>query len=549
MLSGQMSEDSGQSARSYLERARMEAATDPRAALPRCRDVLELVLPGLAESMPEGLRQSYLRKPQADARLGFLHGREGQGQPVVPPSILTALRVLQYCGNLASHHRPSEAQPDPAILRVGLDALEFVVLWFEGAKPSGDETPELQLVPERRPGIVQRWKLRFRASVALDDELPKVTARDRLRRLDVYYSAAIECVSRIVRGVVEFETGLEVDENAELGSLLPKLRSIAAQRPGRVPPLVVDAVWTLRACDAQVRSAIGTEVDSIEEVEVLEATARLRNVAMELHGWFHRDFLAPPWWERMLRFRRGWLFAFAAMYVAYQVGLTDGRAERAARHRPTPGTSDAGSDTSPVPVDAGTEADSSLEHPVVEDAAVRVDCGPGRVFVPAASFALAPPRDREWTRPREAERVEVPAFCIDRDRVPLRSCRQSGACRARGCSPARGADEAQCIDQEQAQAYCSELGGRLPSLVQIEAALRGPEARELFSQRAGDVFEWVRDSCEDSLFRSSRAGALALQRRLPTTGTAPRGSWHCPSGEARVTHRFRCVFDPVPQLR
>jgi hypothetical protein len=172
-------------------------------------------------------------------------------------------------------------------------------------------------------------------------------------------------------------------------------------------------------------------------------------------------------------------------------------------------------------------------------------CPEDFVFVPAQTIRLRPYSNAErpgWpplTRPPMPVGYGVPAFCIQRRRVP--SSDDSSSARTN-------------LLHLEAVAACRALGGLLPTVLQWESVARTPslqhEIETWQSARApSSELEWVADAFPAVVFQRPETPDTVWTTRapippIPYTDDRPRQSWNRHS-EGRDLHiGFRCVVPP-----
>ncbi len=175
-------------------------------------------------------------------------------------------------------------------------------------------------------------------------------------------------------------------------------------------------------------------------------------------------------------------------------------------------------------------------------------CPAGAVQVDAAAFSLRPPDRKGWPAPsrRGTMHVSVDAFCIDQ-RPTLRADAAPAPGKCDGNPQEfRGPAPATCLNRYEADAWCEERGGALPTVAQWEAVARSDAMQQLQWPLNR---EWVADPFPPAIFAMDHAtdpGADAMfrkQRLDNRDADQAQWSWNRHDGERRWTHfGFRCAY-------
>jgi len=128
------------------------------------------------------------------------------------------------------------------------------------------------------------------------------------------------------------------------------------------------------------------------------------------------------------------------------------------------------------------------------------------VRIPAGTLTLSP--DPDAPPGARGRSVTIPAFEMDRTEVTVAeygACVEAGGCteaaqgsRNDACNwkrPERGSHPINCVDWDQAKAFCSWSGKRLPTAAEWEYAARGTDGRK---------YPWGNGSPDDQLCWSGR---------------------------------------------
>lgn len=137
------------------------------------------------------------------------------------------------------------------------------------------------------------------------------------------------------------------------------------------------------------------------------------------------------------------------------------------------------------------------------------------------------------------------AFCIGRRPVPQALAKGHEPCQGNP-QTFEGQAPATCLSRYEADAWCQEHGGSLPTIAQWEAVARADAFKELAWQLDR---EWVADSFPPAIFSMDHVtdpeyDALFRKRRLKRVQPdGVRWSWNRHDGDARWTHfGFRCAY-------
>ncbi len=150
---------------------------------------------------------------------------------------------------------------------------------------------------------------------------------------------------------------------------------------------------------------------------------------------------------------------------------------------------------------------------------------PEMVLIPAGAFLMGSSRGDDDETP--VHRVALARFSIDRTEVTAgayQRCVAAGACRTAGrdsyCTTRRPQDSTKpinCVAWDQASAFCSWRGERLPTEAEWEYAARGTDGR---------TYPWGEDPPKDQLCWDGPGSDLGLGRRRGTcaVGSFPAGA-------------------------
>jgi formylglycine-generating enzyme required for sulfatase activity len=196
-------------------------------------------------------------------------------------------------------------------------------------------------------------------------------------------------------------------------------------------------------------------------------------------------------------------------------------------------------------------------------AAPAASCPAGMVRIPGGEFFMGSDEKDADASERPAHKVKLAPYCLDELEVTVaryKACSDRGACKRAGkenvwpgisttqqkiydplCNindpVAKAEHPINCVDWQQAQDFCAENGGRLPTEAEWEFAARGPDGR---------VYPWGDDPPNAKLLNACGKECVAWAKKHPDPGglpsamydeddgfpnTAPVGSF--PNGKSR----------------
>ncbi len=165
-------------------------------------------------------------------------------------------------------------------------------------------------------------------------------------------------------------------------------------------------------------------------------------------------------------------------------------------------------------------------------AAPAAECPPGMVKIPGGEFFMGSDEKDADPSERPAHKVKLAPYCLDEFEVTVaryKACSDRGACKRAGkdnvwpgitaaqqkiydplCNindPAAKADHPiNCVDWQQAQDFCAESGGRLPTEAEWEFAARGPDGR---------IYPWGDDPPSAELLNACGKECVAWAKKHP----------------------------------
>lgn len=148
----------------------------------------------------------------------------------------------------------------------------------------------------------------------------------------------------------------------------------------------------------------------------------------------------------------------------------------------------------------------------------QVICAAGLVLIPSGSFMMGSEDGVGNPNEHPQHRVSVKAFCLDKTEVTVAryaACVASGMCTTAGtdlpnCNANRSERQdhpINCVDWNQARAFCTSAGGRLPAETEWEYAARGAK---------GSTYPWGEKPASTQ---------LCWNRRDSNEGTCKVGSY------------------------
>jgi hypothetical protein len=459
----------------------------------------EAMLYALAEGTPWAAQPKPLQgRPMDLAELQ----RKLVAQGLIPSRSLGNLDTLRHCGNVA----PLAQGPDTAAETSTLDATRRAVVavarWFYTESSLQEPMPQ-QVIEALRD---------------LESEQPRTPRHHRA-----------EMEMRRLRRELEVTGGPSSEGQVELGG--------AETRPGLNKGLAAAAVvaalacgfglgWGLKPIPAPVPAhTFAQPVDSTPPP--LTATARSQGIAAA---------------------------ATAAAAEPTPANVQAHGADQPMAPAPTP--ADEATETAPaLGIDQGKVAD-----PPEDSADPRGNCPAGALWIPARRLDLiqGPSPRPAWPQPDPDPPAQaIEGFCIDGHSVTAGAFGQWLASRSederqnhlrrKGNAALTGAEglPVNRVTWREAQAYCSDRGGELPSIFQWESAIRHRTAPRLGTGTG----EWAADSFPPSAFgyAASAASDQVVYFKEHLGGRAnsrkPLLSWQRGTGKhGSPAVSFRCVW-------